>query len=216
MNSTPLVSVTGLGYDLGPRRLWHQVSFDVPAGQALALRGASGSGKSTLLRCLAGLDRVTRGRVVMLGTSLGEVSERERRRLRRSDVGCIVQDHAVVPEWTVEANLRVLRLPGVDRAELDARLDHALLAVGLGGRRRARAGLLSGGEQQRVAVARVLVQRPKVVLADEPTASLDRGSAARVRVGLDALRAAGSAVVVATHDPEIVDWADDALVVGES
>lgn len=208
------VAVRGLVYELSTRVLWQDVDFDVLPGGALALRGVSGSGKSTLLRCLGGLDRATRGSVVVNRTSLEDVSERGRRRMRRSEVGCIVQDHAVVPEWTVEANLRVLRLPGVGRAELDARIDHALLDVGLGGRRRAQAGLLSGGEQQRVAVARVLVQRPRVVLADEPTASLDRVSAARVRVGLDMLRASGSAVVVATHDPELVEWADDELVLG--
>ncbi|AOX66857.1 hypothetical protein BJK06_15025 [Curtobacterium sp. BH-2-1-1] len=211
MTPEPYVRVAELEYGLGPRTLWGGVAFDVGPGCSLALRGASGSGKSTLLHCLAGIDRGYSGSAVVLGMSLADASERVRRRLRRSDVGCVVQDHAVVPEWTVEANLRVLQLPGVGRAELDARIGHALLAVGLGDRRRARAGLLSGGEQQRVAVARVLVQRPRVVLADEPTASLDRESAARVRAGLDVLRASGSAVVVATHDAELVEWAGDAI-----
>ncbi|WP_336697144.1 ABC transporter ATP-binding protein [Curtobacterium sp. USHLN213] len=208
MKHVPLVAVSGLSYDLGTRTLWRDIDFEVPPGGALALRGASGAGKTTLLQCLAAMERPSCGSIVLAGISVDEASRRERTRLRRTVVGSIVQDHAVVPEWTVEANLRVLRLDGVGRAELDMRIGQALRAVGLGGRGRARAETLSGGERQRVAVARVLAQRPLVVLADEPTASLDRESAARVRSGLDALRASGSAVVVATHDPELVEWAD--------
>lgn len=201
------LSIEGIGYDIAGRTLWNDVTFQLGAGQALALRGPSGQGKSTMLRCLAGVERPPRGRVVVDGTDLHTASEGERRGLRRDTIGLVVQDHAVVPEWTVAQNLRVLRPRGVTRAALSDRIDEALLIVGLGGRRDARAGTMSGGEQQRVAVARVLAQRPRLVLADEPTASLDTESAARVRIGLDALRASGSAVVVATHDPALIAWA---------
>lgn len=149
-------------------------------------------------------------------SSLHQSSARVRRRLRREVLGFVMQDHAVVPDWTVGQNLRVVRPAGVPRAVLEARVQDALVVVGLGGRSRARVGRLSGGEQQRVAVARVLVQRPRVVLADEPTASLDEGSAERVRLGLDVLRTAGSAILVATHDPALVAWAGESLHVGAS
>ena len=206
MNDTLLLAATGLGYDIATRTLWDDISLTVGPGQALAVRGVSGQGKSTLLRCLGGLTRPTRGSVQVLGADVHGVGRGERRLLRRDVIGFVMQDHAVVPEWSVAQNLRVVRPRGVSRAELDARVADALEAVGLGGRQRAHAGLLSGGEQQRVAVARVLVQRPRVVLADEPTASLDDVSAVRVRAGLDAVRARGGAVVVATHDPELTGW----------
>ena len=127
--------------------------------------------------------------------------------MRRDRVGFVVQDHAVVPQWTIEQNLGVVRPSGVPRRERDERIQDAATAVGLGGRLQMRAGFLSGGEQQRVAVARVLVQRPVLVLADEPTASLDEMSAALVRDGLERLRSACMDIEVATHDPGLQEWA---------
>lgn len=200
-----------LGTDVASRTLWDGVDIDLANGSALAVRGPSGQGKSTLLRCLGGLDRPARGTVRLCDVDVFSIGDRERRRLRREVIGFVMQDHAVVPEWTVGQNLRVLRPSGVSKAALRDRIDEALMIVGLAGRVDARAALLSGGEQQRVAVARVLAQRPRVVLADEPTASLDERSAERVRRGLDALRRSGSAVVVATHDPVLVEWAGSEL-----
>jgi len=211
LNDTLLLAANGLGYDIATRTLWDDISLSVGPGQALAIRGVSGQGKSTLLRCLGGLTRPTRGSVRILGPDVHGIGRGERRLLRRDVIGFVMQDHAVVPEWSVAQNLRVVRPRGVSRSELDARVADALEAVGLGGRQRSRAGLLSGGEQQRVAVARVLVQRPRVVLADEPTASLDDVSAVRVRAGLDAVRARGGAVVVATHDPELIGWCGEGV-----
>jgi len=209
-----LLSASALGYDLGTKTLWNGLDLVVARREVLALRGPSGAGKSTLLRCLGGIERPHRGVVHVGDVDLHHVPARVRRRIRRDVLGFVMQDHAIVPEWTVGANLRVVRPAGVTRATLDARARDALLVVGLGGRSRERAGQLSGGEQQRVAVARVLVQRPRVVLADEPTASLDDVSAERVRRGLDALRRSGSAVIVATHDPGLVEWADRTLEIG--
>ncbi|MBA8989909.1 putative ABC transport system ATP-binding protein [Curtobacterium pusillum] len=207
MTAQPLLATEGLGFDVSTRTLWNGVRFEVRPGSVVAVRGVSGQGKSTLLRCLGGLQVPARGRVRVLGEDVHRVGAAERRRLRREALGFVMQDHAVVPEWTVAQNLGVLRPAGTTRAALRERIDEALGVVGLGGRHRTRAGLLSGGEQQRVAVARVLAQRPRVVLADEPTASLDEESAERVRHGLDALRRTGSAIVVATHDPMLVEWA---------
>ncbi|WP_181431262.1 ABC transporter ATP-binding protein [Curtobacterium sp. MCBD17_021] len=215
-NRRPLLTASNLGYDLGTRTLWDGLDLVVTPGDVIAIGGPSGAGKSTLLRCLGGLDRPHRGMVRIGDVELHQSSARVRRRLRREVLGFVMQDHAVVPDWTVGQNLRVVRPAGVPRAVLEARVQDALVVVGLGGRSRARVGRLSGGEQQRVAVARVLVQRPRVVLADEPTASLDEGSAERVRLGLDVLRTAGSAILVATHDPALVAWAGASLHVGAS
>ncbi len=203
----PVLEVDGLGFDIGPRRLWDELSLSVRPGDAVAVLGPSGQGKTTLLRCLGGLQTPTRGAVRLRGEDVHRSVRRARRLMRRDRVGFVVQDHAVVPQWTIEQNLGVVRPTGVPRRERDERIQEAANAVGLGGRLRIRAGFLSGGEQQRVAVARVLVQRPLLVLADEPTASLDEMSAALVRDALEQLRSAGSAIVVATHDATLQEWA---------
>lgn len=206
MTDETLLRADGIGYDIATRTLWDDRALVVGPHAAIAVRGVSGQGKSTLLRCLGGLERPTRGTVHVLGTDVHAAPRREQRHLRRDVLGFVMQDHAVVPEWSVRQNLRVVRRRGETSQELDARIAAALEVVGLDGRLRMRAGFLSGGEQQRIAVARVLVQGPRVVLADEPTASLDDVSAARVRDGLDLIRAGGGAVVVATHDPELLAW----------
>jgi ABC-type lipoprotein export system ATPase subunit len=208
MTDEVLLRADGLGYDVAARTLWNDLSVVAEPHAAVAVRGVSGQGKTTLLRCLSGLERPTRGIVRVLGIDMHAAARREQRRLRRDVVGFVTQDHAVVPEWSVRQNLRVVRPRGVTSQELDVRIAAALEVVGLGGRQRMRAGLLSGGEQQRVAVARVVVQQPRLVLADEPTASLDDVSAARVRDGLDLIRESGGAVVVATHDPELLAWCE--------
>ncbi|MDM7891396.1 ABC transporter ATP-binding protein [Curtobacterium caseinilyticum] len=207
VNAAPVLEVDGLGFDVGPRRLWNELSLSVRPGDAVAVLGPSGQGKSTLLRCLGGLQAPTRGFVRLLGEDVHRSARRTRRSMRRDRVGFIVQDHAVVPQWTIAQNLSVVRPSGLPRIERDERVRDAAHAVGLGGRLRMRAGFLSGGEQQRVAVARVLVQRPMLVLADEPTASLDETSAGLVRDGLERLRSAGSAIVVATHEVALQEWA---------
>lgn len=214
VSGRPPLEAHALGFDIGPRTLWDGLSLTVDAGSTLSVRGASGEGKSTLLRCLGGLERPQRGAVRLLGIDVHRCSAREGRILRRDVVGFVVQDHAVVPQWTVEQNLRVVRLPGLSRAAVGHRIDEALDVVGLDGRGRTRAGLLSGGEQQRVAVARVLVQQSELVLADEPTASLDRTSAARVCEAFERMRSEGAAIVVATHDPDLIDWTDAGLDLG--
>ncbi|WP_161972573.1 ABC transporter ATP-binding protein [Curtobacterium sp. HSID17257] len=203
----PVLEVDGLGFDIGPRRLWDELSLSVRPGNAVAVLGPSGQGKTTLLRCLGGLQTPTRGAVRLRGEDVHRSVRRARRLMRRDRVGFVVQDHAVVPQWTIEQNLGVVRPTGVPPRERDERVQEAANAVGLGGRLRMRAGFLSGGEQQRVAVARVLVQRPLLVLADEPTASLDEMSAVLVRDALEQLRSAGSAIVVATHDATLQEWA---------
>ncbi len=208
MKEEAVLRAAGIGHDISSRTLWNELTITAEPSAAIAVRGVSGQGKTTLLRCLAGLERPTRGSVHILGTDVHATGRPQQRRLRRDVIGFVMQDHAVVPEWSVEQNLRVVNPRGLTRRELDLRIAAALEVIGLGGQHRKRAGLLSGGEQQRVAVARVLVQQPRVVLADEPTASLDDVSAGRVRDGLDLIRQCGGAVVVATHDPELLAWCE--------
>lgn len=208
MKEQAVLRASGLGHDISSRTLWNELTITAEPSAAIAVRGVSGQGKTTLLRCLGALERPTRGSVHVLGTDIHAAGSPQQRRLRRDVIGFVMQDHAVVPEWSVEQNLRVVNPRGLTRRELDLRIAAALEVIGLGGQQRTRAGLLSGGEQQRVAVARVLVQQPRVVLADEPTASLDDVSAGRVRDGLDLIRQCGGAVVVATHDPELLAWCE--------
>ncbi|PZF66718.1 lipoprotein ABC transporter ATP-binding protein [Curtobacterium sp. MCPF17_047] len=214
MTDETLLRGDGLGYDVATRTLWNDLGVVAEPHTAVAVRGVSGQGKTTLLRCLGGLERPTRGSVSVLGIDIHAAARHEQRRLRRDVIGFVTQDHAVVPEWSVRQNLGVVRPRGVTRQELDIRVATALDVVGLGGRQRIRAGLLSGGEQQRIAVARVLVQQPRVVLADEPTASLDDVSAAMVRDGLELIRQRGGAVVVATHDLELASWCEAEVDLG--
>lgn len=208
MKEEAVLRAAGIGHDISSRTLWNELTITAEPSAAIAVRGVSGQGKTTLLRCLGGLERPTRGSVHVLGTDIHAAGSPQQRRLRRDVIGFVMQDHAVVPEWSVEQNLRVVNPRGLTRRELDLRIAAALEVIGLGGQQRKRAGLLSGGEQQRVAVARVLAQQPRVVLADEPTASLDDVSAGRVRDGLDLIRQCGGAVVVATHDPELLAWCE--------
>src|SRR5580704_4082081 len=143
------------------------VSFDLPSGEFLALLGSSGSGKSTLLNLIAGLDRPTSGAVIAQGQDLSTVSSLELARYRRQTVGMVFQSFNLLPRMTLEENVELpLRLAEVDRSDRAARVHEALERVGLGKRITHRPGELSGGEQQRAAIARALVNRPKILLAD--------------------------------------------------
>src|SRR4029077_14662824 len=150
------------------------VSFDLPTGEFLALLGSSGSGKSTLLNLIAGLDRPTSGSVIVDSEALSKVSSLELARYRRQTVGMVFQSFNLLPRMTLEENVELpLRLAEVERSDRAARVRESLERVGLGKRIGHRPSELSGGEQQRAAIARALVNRPKILLADEPTGNLD-------------------------------------------
>src|SRR6266581_4786294 len=150
------------------------VSVSVAPGEFLALLGSSGSGKSTLLNLIAGLDRPSSGAVVAHGQYLSKMSSLELARYRRQTVGMVFQSFNLLPRMTLEENVELpLRLAEVDRSERAARVREALERVGLEKRIGHRPSELSGGEQQRTAIARALVNRPKILLADEPTGNLD-------------------------------------------
>src|SRR6516164_3652166 len=152
-------------------RAVQEVSLSVPSGEFLALLGSSGSGKSTLLNLIAGLDRPSSGAVIAHGQDLSKMSSLELARYRRQTVGMVFQSFNLLPRMTLEENVELpLRLAEVDRP---ARVREALERVGLERRIGHRPSELSGGEQQRTAIARALVNRPKILLADEPTGNLD-------------------------------------------
>jgi len=193
-----------------PVRGLQDVSLRVAGGEVVAVTGPSGSGKSTLLFLLAGLDRPDGGEVRVAGTDWRTLDGPARARFRRRTCGFIAQGMALLPQATAAENVAVpLLLDGVDADARQARVAGALEAVGLADDGDKLPDQLSGGQQQRVAIARALVIQPAVVLADEPTANLDSGTAQTItRLLLAAARERGAAVVLVTHDPEVARHAD--------
>jgi macrolide transport system ATP-binding/permease protein len=180
------------------------VSLEIGPCEFVAVMGPSGCGKTTLISLMGGLDRPTTGHVYGAGLALGELSERDLADYRLQRVSTIFQTFNLVPSMTVEDNVALpLTLAGVEVEERRRRARHLLALVGLEGRARARAGRLSGGEQQKVAVARALANRPGLILADEPTGSLDSASGEIVLKLLEDLNRRGATVVLVTHDPEV-------------
>ncbi|MCU1529147.1 MAG: hypothetical protein JWP75_2910 [Frondihabitans sp.] len=207
----PTLSARGLERRVGNRILWTDLDLSVQPGHSLAITGPSGSGKTSLLRCLASIARPDTGSISLGDTRIDGLARKAQREFLRTTCGSIFQDYALVGEWSVSENIRVVRPRGVPREVLRGRERDALLRVGLGGRASEPTSRLSGGEQQRVAVARLLVQSPRLVIADEPTAALDPASAEKVRWALGALKEAGSIVVIATHDSALVEWCDETI-----
>jgi putative ABC transport system ATP-binding protein len=185
-------------------------SAAVGRGELAVLLGRSGSGKSTLLNLLAGIDLPTAGEVVIDGVALSRLPERERTLFRRDNIGFVFQFFNLIPTLTVEENLLLpLELKGLTGAAERQRALALLGEVGLAGRARSFPDRLSGGEQQRLAVARALVHDPLLVLADEPTGNLDLDTGLEVLDLLDRLtRRAGKTMVMVTHSPEVVGIAD--------
>jgi putative ABC transport system ATP-binding protein len=186
------------------------VDLVVGRGQLLAVRGPSGSGKTTLLNLLGGLDRPTAGRVVVDGREVSSMRESELVALRRHTIAFVFQTFGLVPILSAAENVEVpLRLVKAEPRERDARVAELLELVGLGERAGHRPFELSGGEQQRVALARSLANRPKLLIADEPTGQLDSETGHAVMQLLrSVVRAEAITAVVATHDPMMLDVAD--------
>jgi len=188
------------------------VSFEVAPGEFVAITGPSGGGKSTLLALLGGLDRPSTGRVYAAGAALDQVSRTQLDDYRLQRVGIIFQTFNLVASLTAEDNVALpMLLAGVPLEERRQRARRLLELVGLGHRARVRGGRLSGGEQQRVAVARSLANRPGLILADEPTGNLDSTRGGEVLDLLQELNRNGCTVILVTHDPEVARRADRAI-----
>jgi putative ABC transport system ATP-binding protein len=185
-----------------PLTVLKNITFDISAGEIVAIVGPSGSGKTTLLGLLAGLDRPTTGRVIMDGQDLNRLSEDALARFRGERVGFVFQSFHLIPTLTARENVQVpLELRGQDGA---GRADDLLTRVGLGGRGHHYPAQLSGGEQQRVALARAFSNRPKILFADEPTGNLDGSTGARViEIMLELNREFGTTTVLVTHDMDL-------------
>ena len=190
------------------------VDLQLDAGETLAIVGPSGCGKSTVLNIVGALDRADSGEVLVDGRDIEKFGEAEVAAYRNTTVGFIFQLHHLLPQCTILENVLVPTLARAtrDRAALRTRAEKLLGAVGLEHRLHHRPGQLSGGERQRVAVARALINEPKLLLADEPTGALDRTNAARlVELLLEVQREHGVAVILVTHAPELAQRMGRAL-----
>jgi len=180
------------------------VSMQIAPGEAVAVMGPSGSGKSTLLNMIAGLDRPTSGTVTVAGQRIDRLSETGVARFRRQQVGMIFQFFNLLDDLTVLDNVLLpAQLAGVPRGKARARADELLAALRIGPHRQAYPARLSGGQRQRVAIARALVNRPAMLLADEPTGALDTANGEQIGGLLLDLNRSGQTLVLVTHNPDL-------------
>ena len=207
------VKVYGSG-DTAVRAL-DDVSVELPAGRFTAIMGPSGSGKSTLMHCLAGLDSLTSGEVLIDGVELSQLKDKELTILRRERIGFVFQSYNLVPTLTAEENI-LLPLGLAGQQPDQGWVDEIVKTVNLGDRLSHRPSELSGGQQQRVAVARALVSKPAIIFADEPTGNLDSRASDEI---LDFLRRAvdelGQTIVMVTHEPNAAAHADHVLFLAD-
>jgi len=204
---SPIVSLSGVDLTLpslaGPVDILKTVDLAISEGETVSLVGPSGSGKTSLLMIVAGLERATRGKVAVSGTDYDGRSEDDLAALRRDNIGIVFQDFHLIPTMTAQENVAIpLELAG--RKDAFERAAEALSSVGLGHRITHYPGQLSGGEQQRCALARAIAPEPKLLLADEPTGNLDGKTGQQIIDLLFGLRAEAKAtLLLITHDPAL-------------
>ncbi|MET7644162.1 ABC transporter ATP-binding protein [Streptomyces sp. NPDC005426] len=213
----PMVRIEDLhrsyGSGAGAVHALRGVSFEVPRGELVALKGRSGSGKTTLLNLVGGLDSPDSGRITVDGTDLSSLGENGLLELRRDRIGFIFQSFGLIPILTAAENVGVpMRLRKADPREREERVSLLLSLVGLADHAAQRPGELSGGQQQRVAIARALANRPALLIADEPTGQLDAETGLAVMRLLRAVvHSEGVTALVATHDAQLLGLADRVL-----
>jgi putative ABC transport system ATP-binding protein len=191
-------------YESNPQPALNQVSLDIFAGQITAIMGQSGSGKSTLLNMVAGLDRPSKGTIRVDGTMLNGLSEAALARYRRSRIGLIFQFFNLLNNLTVLENVLIpAQLAGIGKSDAHKRAGDLLEQLGIASQRDKYPARLSGGQRQRVAIARALINRPALILADEPTGALDTRSGEGVLDLFRDLQQAGQTILLITHDPQL-------------
>ena len=219
MNTTadaPIIAASDVDYRLDvagkPLHILKRVSLRVAPSEVVAIVGPSGSGKTSLLMLLAGLERATSGQVIVNSADLGALDEDDLARFRRRTLGIVFQSFHLIPSLTAHDNVGLaleIAAPDLTLSQIRERAAAALTAVGLGDRLHHRPSALSGGEQQRVGLARAMVANPPLLLADEPTGNLDQETGAIVvDLMFDLARKQGTAVVLITHDPLLAARAD--------
>ncbi|MFH8349197.1 ABC transporter ATP-binding protein [Streptomyces sp. NPDC018045] len=210
-----LLKASALHKAYGSTRALDGAEFSIHPGEVVAVMGPSGSGKSTLLHCLAGIVRPDSGSVRYGSRDLTQMNDAQRSALRRADFGFVFQFGQLVPELTCLENVALpLRLNGVRRKEAERHAREWLERLEVGDIRAKRPGEVSGGQGQRVAVARALAARPRVIFADEPTGALDSLNGERVMTLLtDAARDTNAAVVLVTHEARVAAYSDREIVV---
>ncbi len=218
---TPLILLDGITKSYSEagrtREILHPITLTINTGEFVVLLGKSGSGKSTLLNLISGIDTPSNGTITIDGAALTRLSEQQRTLFRRAHIGFVFQFFNLVPTLTVGENVLLpLELNGRSGPEAHRRTQELLDAVGLGDRGNSYPDRLSGGEQQRVSIARALVHDPLLVLADEPTGNLDSDTGDQILALLNRLtRAAGKTLVMVTHSEDVVGMADRVLRVRE-
>ena len=210
----PIISVKRLSkvYHVGSEKVvaLNDISLDIPAGQICCIVGTSGSGKSTLLNQLAGLEKPSRGQVVIGGRTISAFSENQLAKFRQKNIGFIFQSYNLMPAMTALENVSMpLIFRGVSKSKRDKASKKILREVGLHDRMRHKPSQMSGGQQQRVGIARAFVSTPKIIFADEPTGNLDTKTTIEVMLMMIRLcREHRQTLVIVTHDGEIAEYAD--------
>jgi putative ABC transport system ATP-binding protein len=187
----------------------NNISFDIPAGEYLALMGPSGSGKTTLLNLIAGIDRPNKGQISVAGTNIGTLNESQLAKWRSTHVGFIFQFYNLIPVLTAYENVELpLLLTSLSKKERRQHVETALTVVGLQDRMQHYPKQLSGGQEQRVAIARAIATDPTILVADEPTGDLDKNSADEILMLLERLNTEfHKTIVMVTHDPRAAEKA---------
>ena len=207
-NTAAVLHLNDVTKDFGGAPVLSGITLDINSGETVAIMGPSGSGKSTLLHCMSGVLTPTSGQVLFKDAVLSDASDAARSRTRLADFGFVFQDHQLLPELSALDNVALpAMLNGTSRSKARAKAQELLNHLGLGSMVDRRPGQVSGGQAQRIAIARALVTSPAVIFADEPTGALDQATGHEVMQLLTAVvQRTGAALVMVTHDSRVADW----------
>ena len=203
-----IIELRGVKKSIGQEQILKGIDLEVYSGEFVAIIGASGSGKSSMLYIMGLLDRPTEGEVLFEGQVVDFSDEKKLSEIRNKKIGFVFQFHYLLPEFTLLENVMLpARKMGMERKQAEERAYELLRALGLGGKERRRIFQISGGEMQRVAIARALMNKPSVILADEPTGNLDSKNTQAVMEIFKEINSQGTTIVMVTHELELAEQA---------